>query len=106
MLPARGSKLPAPKWPTGTASKAEAELWRRLWASPIACWWREQMTEPTVVARYVRLAVSKPALATLSRLESDLGLSPAAMLRLRLMIEPPEVEEKPASDPYSHLRIV
>jgi len=72
---------------------------------PVACWWHEQRIEPTVVARYVSLAISKPALATLSRLESDLGLTPAGMLRMRLVVEHPEPEAKATVDPYRHLRV-
>jgi hypothetical protein len=105
VLPVEGCKLSAPKWPTGAAAKAEADLWRRLWALPIAAWWREQQIEPAIVARYVRLATAKPEHASVSKLESDLGLTPAAMLRMRLMVEQPEPEAKPTVDPYRHLKV-
>jgi hypothetical protein len=39
-----------------------------------------------VIARYVSLSVSKPEHATVGRLESELGLTPAAMLRMRLVV--------------------
>ena len=105
VLPFDGCKLAAPKWPTGTAAKAEADLWKRLWALPIAAWWHEQRIAVSVVARYVSLAVSKPAHASVSKLESDLGLTPAAMLRMRLVVEHPEPAAKATSDPYRHLKV-
>jgi hypothetical protein len=106
VLPFDGCKLPVPRWPNGKASVAEAALWKRLWASPIAAWWHDQCIEPSVVARYVSLAIAKPALAVVARLESDLGLTPAGMLRMRLVVEHPEPEAKPAADPYAHLKAV
>jgi hypothetical protein len=104
VLPAAGCKRPVPKWPAGAAAKDEAELWKRLWVSPVAAWWHEQQTPPTVVARYVRLSLAKPEHATVGQLERELGLTPAAMLRMRLMVEPPEEEAAPGPDPYAHLR--
>jgi hypothetical protein len=83
----------------------ELALWRRLWALPIAAWWHEQQIEPFIVARYVSLAVSKPAHAAVSRLEADLGLTPAALLRMRLMVEQPEAVVEALPDPYRHLRV-
>lgn len=70
--------------------------------------WHGQAIEPSVVARYVQLALEKPAHAAVSRLESDLGLTPAAMHRMRLVVEHPESESKrePLADPYRHLRAV
>jgi hypothetical protein len=105
VLPADGCKLPAPKWPLGTAAKGEADLWKRLWALPLAAWWHEQRIEPAIVARYVVLAIGKPSHASVSKLESDLGLTPAAMLRMRLAVEHPEPVAKPTVDPYRHLRV-
>jgi hypothetical protein len=106
VLPSGGCTLAAPKWPAGKASKEEADLWRRLWALPVACWWWEQRIEPSVVARYVSLSFEKPAHATVSKLETELGLTPAAMLRMRLIVEHPEVEPVEGDDPYAHLRVV
>lgn len=59
-LPAAGCSLVAPKWPFGKPSKAEADLWARLWALPVAVYWHEQRIEPTIVATYARLATTKP----------------------------------------------
>ena len=104
-MPSEGCKRPAPKWPSGSPSPVELALWKRLWALPIAAWWHEQQIEPFVVGRYVSLAVSKPAHAAVSRLEADLGLTPAALLRMRLMVEHPESVEAERSDPYRHLKV-
>jgi hypothetical protein len=106
LLPADGCGLPIPKWPDGRPTAAEAELWRRLWSLPVAEWWHAQRLEPSIVARYVSLRFTKPALAVLSRLEGELGLTPASLLRMRLMVEPPEQEAGPREDHYAHLRAV
>jgi hypothetical protein len=94
----------APRWPDGAPLPSEAELWKRLWAWPVAAWWHEQGVDPSVIARYVSLRFASPALATLSRLEAELGLTPATMARLRLTVEEPEVEAVAAPDPYAHLK--
>lgn len=71
--------------------EAEAGLWSELWATPQAEVW-ERSHSARVVALYVRWTV-KGEMGDLdagkeSRLWSDrLGLSPLAMLRLRLEIE-------------------
>ena len=106
VLPAAGCSQAPPKWPSGKPSAAESTLWRRLWRLPVACWWLEQQVDPGIVAAYVRLAVSKPEHASTLKLMSELGLTPAAMLRLRLVVEVPEAESKPSRDPYRHLRAV
>jgi hypothetical protein len=103
-LPAAGCKLPAPKWPAGKPSPAEAALWKRLWALPVAAWWHDQRIEPDLVARYVGLRFEKPALAVLSRMEAELGLTPMALLRMRLIVEHPEPEPVALPDPYAHLK--
>ena len=104
-LPSGGCRLPAPGWPSGSASRGELELWRRLWRLPVAAWWREQRIEPSVVARYVRLAIEKPEHASVSKLEADLGLTPASMLRMRLVVEAPDADaDQDDPDPYRHLR--
>ena len=105
VLPVAGCSRPVPKWPTGTASKDEADLWKRLWSAPLAAWWWEQQTAPTVVARYVRLSIAKPEHAATGQLERELGLTPASMLRLRLVVEAPEVEAVQGPDPYAHLEV-
>jgi hypothetical protein len=104
VLPAEGCALAAPAWPTAKPSKPEADLWARLWRLPVAAWWHEQSVEPFVVARYVRLALERPEHATVSRLEGELGLTPAALLRLRLVVEHPEPEAAGEPDHYEHLR--
>jgi hypothetical protein len=76
-----------PKWLGPVQPPA---LCARLWKVPIACYWHEQRIEPSVVARYVTLASEKPESPAVSRLEAELGLTPAAMLRLRLIVEKPE----------------
>ena len=80
-------------------------MWARLWASPVACWWHDQRVDPSVVARYVELRFSHPALAVLSRIEAELGLTPASLMRLRLIVEAPEAEPEPTADPYAHLAV-
>ena len=105
VLPAAGCKLPVPRWPIGKASRAEAALWRRLWRSPLAAFWHEQATEPTIVARYARLSIERPEHATVGQLERELGLTPASMQRLRLVIEQPEPETVATADPYADLKV-
>jgi len=103
-LPAEGCSISAPSWPFGRPSKGEADLWARLWALPIAVWWHEQRIEPTIVATYVRLATTRPEHASCLKLMTELGLTPAALQRLRLIVEAPEPEAE-AADPYKHLRV-
>ena len=104
-LPAGGCDLRAPTWPSGKPSKAEAALWKRLWALPVAAWWHSQRVEPFVVAMYVSLAIEKPAHSSVLALARELGLTPAAQQRMRLVVEHPEPEATPAVDPYRHLRV-
>jgi hypothetical protein len=104
VLPSEGCKLPVPAWPAGKASASEAALWKRLWASPVACWWHDQKIEPDIVARYVALRFEKPGLAVVARLESELGLTPMSLLRMRLVVEEPESEPEQGPDPYAHLK--
>jgi hypothetical protein len=104
VLPAEGCRLPVPKWPTGSPATVELALWKRLWALPVAAWWHEQGIEPSVVARYVELRFAKPGLAVLSRIEGELGLTPASLLRMRLTVERPEQKPARLPDPYLHLR--
>jgi hypothetical protein len=54
----------------------------------------------------VRLHLSKPEHASTLKLMSELGLTPASMLRLRLVVDVPEPAAKPSADPYRHLRAV
>jgi hypothetical protein len=105
VLPADGCGLAAPKWPLSKASKAEAALWARLWALPVATYWHQIRLEPTIVSRYVTLCLERPEHASTAALERELGLTPASMARLRLVVEEPEAEAEPAADPYKHLRV-
>lgn len=103
-LPAEGCNLKPPAWPVGKPSPSEKGLWADLWALPIAAWWHEQRIAPTVVARYVTLSLAKPEHAAVATLERELGLTPAAMLRMRLVVEEPETVEEPQASPYEHLK--
>lgn len=105
LLPAEGCGEPVPKWPLGKATAAEAELWKRLWKLPVAAWWHSQRVEPFVVGSYVRLALEKPSHASVLALARELGLTPASLQRMRLVVEHPEPEAKPVADPYRHLRV-
>jgi hypothetical protein len=102
VLPREGCKLPVPKWPGPGRVPA---LWGRLWKLPVACYWHELQVEPSIVATYVTLSQRKPEHASVLKLATELGLTPAAMLRLRLVVEVPEPETKPTADPYRHLRV-
>jgi hypothetical protein len=81
-------------------------LWGRLWRLPVACYWWEQRIEPSIVARYVTLAQAKPESPAVSKLEAELGLTPAALLRMRLVVEQPEPVPEAHPDSYAHLRAV
>lgn len=94
---------PAPKWPLAKRPAGAAALWTRLWALPVAGWWYEQRIEPSVIARYVVLALEHPTLTATARLEADLGLTPAGMARLRLVVERLETP-KLVTRRYGHLR--
>lgn len=57
--------------------------------------WHAQRISPAIVARYCRTLVAEMSGpprhgAALSRLEGDLGLTPAALARLHLRVETPE----------------
>jgi hypothetical protein len=106
ILPAGGCARPVPKWPNGKPSAAENALWKRLWKLPVGAWWHSQAVEPFVVATYVTLAIEKPAHASVLALARELGLTPASLQRMRLVVEQPEPEAKTTADPYRHLRAV
>jgi hypothetical protein len=90
VLPRRTSRKP-PAWPYGAPGAAEAALWESLWRRPIATLWHDQGIEPTIVGRYVRLALVEPMTPSLAAqvgsLETALGLTPQAMVRLRLRVD-------------------
>jgi hypothetical protein len=83
----------------------EAVRWAELWRLSVACWWHEQQVAASVIARYVTMSLQKPEHATVGQLERELGLTPAAMLRMRLVVETPEPELELGPDPYAHLRV-
>jgi hypothetical protein len=104
ILPFSGTQARPPAWPDGIPSDQELAHWEHLWSLPVSLWWREQRISPLIVADYVRLRASKPEHSTCSQLAKELGLTPAAMLRLRLIVEKPESEPESHADPYAHLR--
>jgi hypothetical protein len=79
-------------------------LWAQLWRLPIGEYWHAMRISPSVVERYVTLAQERPESPSVSKLETELGLTPAALLRMRLVVEPPEPEYEPGPDPYAHLK--
>ena len=76
-----------------------------MWRLPVAAYWHETQTDPSVVAMYVTLSERKPEHASVLKLATELGLTPASMLRMRLVVEQPEPEAKPVVDPYRHLQV-
>ena len=98
LLPAEGRPGAAPDWPTShTPSEDELTAWESLWALPQAVAWESLPGAAHVVARYVRLGIAVDAMldagepaaalvAQLRGLEADLGMSPAALARLRWRI--------------------
>lgn len=99
-LPASGRSGDPPPFPIGKPTKAVADLWADLWASPQAVAW-EDFGWTRVVARYARLVVAaeKPKapaalLNEVRQLEDRLGLSPVAMVRLQWEI----VDDQPFAD--------
>lgn len=100
-LPASGRAGDPPEWPLSKPTRAEAELWRQLWASPQAIAW-EAFGWARTVARYCRAAIQaekRGALAFLlsevRQLEDRIGLNPKAMKHLQWVIAA-DVEEEPA----------
>lgn len=103
-LPVEGCRIRAPKWPLEEQTDAQKALWRKLWRLPVASWWHEQQIEPHVIAAYVVLVLTRPEHAQVLALARELGLTPAAMQRMRLFVEQPEPEEENGNDPYAHLK--
>jgi hypothetical protein len=95
LLPAAGRKGRAPKWPSGLVpDDAEAAAWSRLWRLPQAVAWASLPGAAEQVERYARLTVAvgrdfdagevkAAALAQMRGLESDLGIGPTGMAKLR-----------------------
>jgi hypothetical protein len=95
-LPADGRQGEPPAWPLNRLSEAESEVWRQLWATPMAVVWDRQVWL-RMVARYTRILVAceepgvRPALLAECRaLEDRLGLNAPALARLHWQIEPME----------------
>jgi hypothetical protein len=94
--------------------KRETDLWRELWATPMAVEW-ERLRWTREVAVYVRFHVRGETgdvkAAQEARLRGEtLGLSPMSLLRLRWRIEDaaPQAVSGPASGAragYRHLRV-
>jgi len=98
-LPAGGYQGPVPEWPFGRCTKAVAAVWEQLWRKPQGAAWVDLGYEH-VVARLAQLMVAamKPGapaqmLAEVRQLEDRLGLNPAAMQRLRWVVEEAEPAE-------------
>lgn len=103
-LPREGRRRPVPSWPLTSATKREAELWRREWRRPQAVEW-ERLGIFVEVALFVRALVSAEqmdasvASRTLVRQQMDsLGLTTAGLRANRWRIgEPPTAPaERPA----------
>ena len=104
ILPFSGTSDPPPPWPDGKPTAREMAIWKHLWGLPVSVWWREQRISPLIVADYVRLRAEKPEHAATNQLARELGLTPGAMLRLRLIVEKPKSKPESQPDPYAHLR--
>ena len=89
VLPTGTSRLKPPPWPLGDPNPMELDLWVDLWRRPVAALWRSLFVPPLVVARYVRVVVANPASGSLAQMESGLGLTPAALGRLKVTFETP-----------------
>jgi hypothetical protein len=57
------------------------------------------------VGSYVKLATTRPEHASCLALMKELGLTPAALQRLRLIVEAPEPVEVEGEDPYRHRQV-
>ncbi len=116
ILPLEGRQGPPPKWPSAhKPSPAERALWRRLWSLPQACAWEAIPGTAEIVSRYCRTSclaarlldegkVHAALLAQLRAMEMDLGLTAAAMARLRWTIEPQAYIEARQVDPHPVVR--
>jgi hypothetical protein len=87
VLPTGVSRLKPPAWPLGEANPQELALWVDLWRRPVAHLWRTMHVPPVVPARYVRVLLANPASGSLAQMESGLGLTPAALGRLKVTFE-------------------
>jgi hypothetical protein len=103
-LPMEGYDGPVPEWPLLEASELELHRWETLWRTAQAAAW-VRMHIDTVIARYCRLSLivevemrnnvaTAQTLNTVTALEKELGLSPAALKRLDWVIVANEVEEQ------------
>jgi hypothetical protein len=105
VLSAVGCDLDVPPWPFVKPSKAELELWARLWALPVPSTGGTSTSSRRFVGSYVKLATTRPEHASCLALMKELGLTPAALQRLRLIVKAPEPVEVEGQDPYRHLQV-
>jgi len=113
-ISAAGHAAKAPKWPLPNPSKRELELWAQLWRTPVSAAWKFSWVN--VVARYVHLlAVAEGpkapgvVLIEVRQLEDRLGLSPMALLRLRIEIvedDDPPADQRNVLDVRERLKAV
>jgi hypothetical protein len=89
VLPVGISRQRPPAWPLGAPSEQERALWADLWRRPVAHLWRSLCIPPIVVARYVRVVTTNPASGSLAQMESGLGLTPAALNRMKVTFATP-----------------
>lgn len=99
VLPAEGYTGDIPPWPLARKTPADAQLWADLWRDPQAAQWaRLGLGVRRILARYVvlqRKATTDPAVSAECRqLETSLGISPLAMLRLQWVVAADELEER------------
>lgn len=92
VLPTGVSRKKPPAWPLAEVDDFELGYWRDLWSRPVAHLWRSMHVAPLIVARYVRVLRSNPASASLTQMESALGLTPAALRRLQVTFEEPSAD--------------
>lgn len=98
-LPPEGRVAPAPEWPFGEPSAAEAAKWEELWRLPQAIKW-EQMHCEDIVALYVRtlvqavVSLDDKLMTQCRQLDRNLGLSPKAMRDLQWEVGTPREPEE------------
>jgi hypothetical protein len=105
-LPHGGRPGEPPRWPLAVEPSAgEIERWAKMWSLPQTVMW-ERMRVEEFVARYVRTAIEAelPAsdsklLAEVRQMEDRLGLSPAAMIRLRWETDEAVREDEELDEP-------
>lgn len=90
-VPAVGRQGDPPAWPgPGKGSAKHLAYWADLWSRPVACAWEALQIPPETVARYV-VAYFKSLsdhlwAGPVARLERDLGLTPEAMMKMKIRV--------------------